>query len=186
LAYNADVENGRLHSIEVNLTWDGRSIPDFEKASVRLATGPERWTLHFSAPFDPQTRLPTALPGPTEGLWEYEVSELFVAGEDGHYLEVEVGPYGHFAAFYFEQIRQRKRNIEVLHSSFERQVLASGHGRFEAELQLSCADIPAGMRRWNAYRISGNPEARRYFAAHPVMGDAPDFHRLDCFAKCPA
>ena len=39
-------------------------------------------------------------------LWEHEVVEIFIAGEDGHYLELEFGPWGHYLALTFSDVRQ--------------------------------------------------------------------------------
>ena len=69
----------------------------------------------------------------------------------------------------------------------------------QREMQCGCGSICRGQVGWtgraaipaawlpepvgigNAYAIHGPPEARRYRALHPVPGEAPDFHRLECF-----
>ncbi len=42
--------------------------------------------------------------------------------------------------------------------------------------------LPPGLSSANAYAMHGVAGHRRYLAAHPVRGPAPDFHRLECFA----
>ncbi len=42
-----------------------------------------------------------------------------------------------------------------------------------------------GFARANLYAIHGVGTARRHLAMTPVPGEAPDFHRLEYFARLP-
>ena len=52
--------------------------------------------------------------GFTDGLWQYSVSELFIAGTQGDYLEFEMTPEGHWVALRFDTQRIRAKGFEVL------------------------------------------------------------------------
>jgi len=119
---------------------------------------------------------PAAAPGPVDRLWDYEVVELFLLGEDERYLEIELGPGGHHL---------------VLALAGRRELVASGlpldfaahidGARWSGRASLPLHRLPPGLRAANAYAIHGTGPARRHLAAHPVPGPLPDFHRLDAF-----
>jgi hypothetical protein len=104
------------------------------------------------------------------------VVELFLLGDDDRYLEIELGPWGHYL---------------VLELAGQRQVVSSGgeiafdvkrgHVGWTGRAVIPAAWIPAPVGLGNAYAIHGLGKARRYRALHPVPGEQPDFHRLDCF-----
>ncbi|MGD8859023.1 MAG: hypothetical protein PVI30_03370 [Myxococcales bacterium] len=54
-------------------------------------------------------------------------------------------------------------------------------GCWSARAELPRAQLPHPVTRANAYAIHGAGRERRHLAAHPVPGEAPDFHRLACF-----
>ena len=81
--------------------------------------------IEYSAPFM-DNPAPSEAQGRLWGLWEYEVLELFIAGADNEYLELEFGPHSHHLALYFKGERQLVEdhvNLEEL--SFWRDSLQS-------------------------------------------------------------
>jgi len=46
--------------------------------------------IDVDAPLYNDPKSPTAQPGPVDGLWDYEVVEVFLLGSEQRYLEVEV------------------------------------------------------------------------------------------------
>ncbi|MFT4980019.1 MAG: hypothetical protein ACI8S6_005931, partial [Myxococcota bacterium] len=85
---------------EVAHTWDGEPLPQ-PAATLHLSA---ELTLTVSAPLhnDPPPRAPV---GPCWGLWEHEVVELFLLGDDERYLEVELGPHGHHLVLQLHGVR---------------------------------------------------------------------------------
>jgi len=150
-------------------------------ASLHLARAGADWVLTVSAPFhgDPA---PRGRAGPTPGLWEFEVVELFVVGSGPgpNYTEIELGPYGHHLVLQLDGIRATVASELPL--TFEARI--SGD-RWTGRATIAGHLMPAHPRWWNAYAIHGVGAARRYLAAHPVPGDGPDFHRLRHFAPWP-
>lgn len=118
------------------------------------------------APAPPGTRV--------EGLWAYDVVELFLAGAGGRYLEIELDAAGHFLALEFRAPR-------VLANAHRGLVLRVEHGlaidAWWAAARLPLALVPPGLRAANAFAIA----AGRHLAWHPVPGKTPDFHQPATF-----
>jgi hypothetical protein len=160
----------------VEHTWDGRPLPEPEHARFTLTLDEAHLTVEVDAPFrdDPP---PPSPPGSTKQLWNYEVAELFLLGDDQRYLEIELGPHGHYLALELHGPRN------VLRSGMPFEYSATREGtRWGALARVPVAWLPQGLCAANAYTIAGTGTERRYAAASPVPGAAPDFHRLECFA----
>ncbi len=168
---------GSQATFRITRTWDGEPAAASEHAEVRVASRDARVHVEIEAPFHDDPR-PPGPPGCQPGLYDFEVVELFLLGEDERYLEVEVGPHGHHWVLALHGRRRIVRegipvDLEV--------VLDRGLGRWRAELSFSRDLLPPGLARANAFAIHGVGDARRYLAAHAVPGDGPDFHRLGAF-----
>jgi hypothetical protein len=161
--------------LSVGTTWDGRPLPQTAVVHIELHLDADGLSLSFDAPHydDP---LPGGDPGPTWGLWGYEVVEVFLCGPDEHYTEIEIGPAGHFLVLRLQGRRQVVKRVEELALSIEH-----ADGRWKAMARLGREHLPPGPYTLNAYAISGVGEARRYSAAYPRQGEAPDFHALEAF-----
>jgi hypothetical protein len=160
----------------VEHTWDGQALPEPDRARFTLTLGKADLLVEVDARFrdDPP---PPSPPGPTDRLWEYEVAELFLLGDDQCYLEIELGPHGHHLVLEIHGPRN------VLRSGMPIEYTATREGtRWHGRARVPTAWLPPGLRAANAYTISGSGAERRYAAACPVPGPAPDFHRLECFA----
>jgi hypothetical protein len=168
-----------LVELVVGSTWDGRSIAAEELVRVRLSLTAGDLRIVVSAPFhgDPP---PPGVPGPTDRLWEHEVVELFVAGEDDRYTEVELSPWGHHLVLRLHGVR-RVVGVELPLAFRARRCGARwvGVARLDREL------LPDPPWRANAYAIHGNGATRRYLAATPMPGERPDFHQPDRFPLLP-
>lgn len=130
--------------------------------------------MQTEAPFygDPA---PACAPGPCEGLWEFEVVELFLAhGET--YTELELGPHGHYLLLRLQGIRQSlARKLPLLYH-WEQQA-----GRWCGDTKIPWQYLPPEPWSFNAYAIHGQGNKRQYLSLFAVAGIAPDFHRLECF-----
>jgi hypothetical protein len=145
---------------------------------LRLSINSEVLTVEVEGPFykDPP---PPIGPGPTPGLWDYEVTELFLLGENGSYVEIEIGPAGHYLILFLSQYRKTDTTIEAL--SAETKISKKC---FKASLRLPMNRMPARPWRANAYAIHGLGKSRRYLACHRVDRSglkSPDFHQLSFF-----
>jgi len=111
-----------------------------------------------------------------DGLWEFEVVELFLLGESRHYLELELSPHGHYLALQLQGCRVRVSEDLPLEVHCE----VRGQ-RWTGSATIPGRLLPEGLHSCNAYAIHGIETRRRYLAAYPVRGSQPDFHRLDRF-----
>jgi hypothetical protein len=160
--------------LQTAYTWDGEPAGDLEKAMISCQIDAGLLHIQVKAPFHGD-EAPGGVPGPTDHLWEYEVVELFLAGADNHYLEIEFGPHGHYLTLLFSGIRQKMRSDISMRYDAE----ISGD-RWWGSAQLDLAGLPA-FRTVNAYAIHGTGQSRRYLAAFPVPGKKPDFHQPHLF-----
>lgn len=129
---------------------------------------------------------PPGKPGPTPGLWNYEVVEVFLAessdsSETVRYLEIELSPHGHHLVLRFEGVR----NVVGQGMDLEyRARIDRAAGRWTGEALLPNDWLPPGPLRVNAFAIHGVGERRRFLVSSPLpSGDAPDFHQPLEFPK---
>ncbi len=159
----------------VDHTWDGQAVGADERVRLELTLDDEALRIDVDAPYhgDPP---PPGPPGACEALWEYEVAELFLVGERAHYLELELGPLGHHLVLRLEGVRNARARGLPLDYAVERR-----GRRWHGRARVPVTWLPAGLHAANAFAMHGLGAARRHLAAHPVGGDAPDFHRIERF-----
>ena len=99
--------NGLNNSIQASSNTLGSSVLSSYKQPYISITLTEQSALkiEYSAPFM-DNPAPSEAQGRLWGLWEYEVLELFIAGANNEYLELEFGPHSHHLALYFKGERQ--------------------------------------------------------------------------------
>ncbi|MCA9493427.1 MAG: hypothetical protein KC621_26030 [Myxococcales bacterium] len=164
--------------IVIGRTWDGALLPKDEQATIRLSWEGDDLRVDVDAPFSGDPPPPSA-PGPTDGLWEHEVVELFVIldRQGPRYLEIELGPHGHHLVLTLDGVRQPTERCLPLRYE------ASAEGdRWRGVARLEASRL-GGERpvAFNATRIWGVGEARRYASVVTLPGDTPDFHQPDRF-----
>ncbi|MCA9520176.1 MAG: hypothetical protein KC609_04365 [Myxococcales bacterium] len=162
----------------ISCEWDGTPCSDLSLEPYRLSARLEApWLeIELDAPLhgDPAPDCP---PGRCDGLWNFEVVELFAATADGRYIEIEIGPHGHYLVLLFAGYRRQSEVVDECTLD----VRAVG-SRWSATFALANDRIPAPLERANAFAIHGVGDARRYLAAQPLPTERPDFHRVDLFA----
>lgn len=167
-------------TLSIAQTWDGRPLPPRAHASVRLSRAGDVLAVEVAAPLYGDAPPPSP-PGVTARLWEHEVVELFIAGPDARYVELELGPHGHHLALVLEGVRQPVASGLPVDYAVERRA----DDRFVGRARLSAAHLPAGPLRANAYAIHAQPclggPGRCHHAHAAVPGERPDFHQLARF-----
>ncbi len=160
--------------LRVEGTWNGDPVEAAEQGEGRLRWEDGGLVVEVAAPFhgDPA---PSGPPGPTPGLWEYEVVELFVAHGE-RYTELELGPHGHHLLLRLDGARRVVAS--GLPVDYSARVAGS---RWTGRARVAAEHLPPEPWTGNAYAIHGVGHTRRYLAAYPVWGEAPDFHRLEHF-----
>ncbi len=163
----------------VNRTWGGQTL-DAASHSVVTVSLDDVWVeVSIDAPFNGDPR-PEAPAGSTWELWEHEVVELFLVGDDGHYLELEFGPFGHFLALQLDGPRSIVSTVTDL--SFSAEILGD---RWRGQCRTSRLNAPQHIVRAACFAIHGVGPARTYLLSCALPGDAPNFHQPDQFPAFP-
>ncbi|RLB45400.1 MAG: hypothetical protein DRI90_28485 [Deltaproteobacteria bacterium] len=159
----------------IDRLWNGDAAQPGEVVVVDFARHDQCLSLHVDAPFhgDPP---PILEAGPVDRLWEHEVVELFLLAEPDRYLEIELGPHGHY--WVLKLVGRRRVRQAGLPIHYQAEI--EGH-RWHGRGELPWAYLPEGACRGNAYAIHGEGLQRRHLAYYPVPGPVPDFHRLEHF-----
>eukprot|EP00045_Choanoeca_perplexa_P023109 m.12344 g.12344 ORF g.12344 m.12344 type:complete len:219 (-) comp9931_c0_seq1:408-1064(-) len=187
-------------SAAIKTTWDSQALKAADQVNLRLTVdkAKQSLSLHIDAPWynDP---LPEQPVGSTSHLWEYEVVEAFFLGQDDEYLEVEVGPQGHYLVLKLHGTRNMVQDHLPLHvetttdvktrmcvgpTVVSRSQLTLILDRWQGTAEIPFNMLPPAVDRWNAYAINGLDEDRVYKALHAAEEGAflqPDFHRLELF-----
>ena len=162
---------------DIDMKWNGRPSTRRERVILLLEDDGQgdHLKVTIDAPFHGDPR-PEGPAGSTPGLWEYEVVELFIAGQDGRYLELEFGPYGHYLALSFAGVRQQSGGPHELRY---RTVVLKHTWIGTAFIPRSL--LPPGPHRANATAIHGEKPRRRFLSATVLPGEAPDFHQPEHF-----
>jgi hypothetical protein len=156
----------------------GAPLPAAEVAEFETARSGEQLLLNLDAPYygDPA---PPGQAGSIDRLWEYEVSELFIAGTGDAYLEIELGPHGHYLVLQLAGIRR----VERSHLAIDyRARIDAERARYSGQARIPLAYLPPQPNRINAYLIHGMGPERRYHVYRSTHADPPDFHRPEHFA----
>lgn len=165
----------KVTRLSIEATWDGHAIGADEQVAIDLILADTRLNVEIDAPFHNDPR-PNAAAGSFDGLWDYEVVELFLRGDGDIYLELEFGPLGHFLALSLDGYRERQTSGLAI--DYECSITGP---RWTGRAAIPATYLPAGMRSCNAYAIHGSGNARRYLAVYPSGGREPDFHQLESF-----
>jgi len=86
--------------------WNGTPIGPADHIDVAWTDQGAIIELRVTAPFYGDPPAPSAPIGPTDRLWEHEVVEVFIAGPDGRYTEIELAPSGHHLVLQLDGVRQ--------------------------------------------------------------------------------
>uniref|UniRef100_A0A0K0DK95 UPF0462 protein C4orf33 homolog n=1 Tax=Angiostrongylus cantonensis TaxID=6313 RepID=A0A0K0DK95_ANGCA len=178
----------------IDKTWDGLPV-DHDPIHVRM-----KWhfakqrgkphkrviKINFEAPLFDDPEAPPDPPGILPGLWEYEVVEFFFANNRDQYIEVEVGPHGHWLCMLFDGIRKPFNSGEDLELEITNKFVGNV---WNCELEIPLAYLPGSkyyITKFNSFAIHGTGNERVYEAFSPVTDgnyEEPDFHRLQFYEK---
>lgn len=167
-----------LHVV-VDALWNAKPCPNPSvRAEIGLAASDEGLELFVAMPRREDERLPKAPMGTrVEGLWNYDVVEVFLRGPGTRYLEIELGAGGHYLVLGFDGVRQRVADFQ------DRELIVIHHknkNQWTSEIVIPWEMVPRAIRSMNAYVIASG----EFLALSPVPGTEPDFHQPDAFTSC--
>ncbi|KAI6239709.1 hypothetical protein M3Y99_00563800 [Aphelenchoides fujianensis] len=185
---NQHLERGYEWTIE--RTWDNKRV---EHEPIRIKM---KW--HFEKMDDrPHRRMirttiesplfnddpPNDFSGHCADLYNYECVELFFMNERGQYVEIEVGPHGHWLVLLHSGYRKCFNTGEEIEVDVEN---TYDGDKWICNLDIPLAFLPGGVTRFNAYAQHGQGEERHLEALGPVVDGSlkePDFHRKEYFVR---
>jgi hypothetical protein len=112
-----------------------------------------------------------------DGLWEFDVVELFLVGPGHEYIELELGAGGHWLLLGFDRIRHRSNEFDRFQPlvKFEK----TDEKMWQSKIVLPWDVIPENTRALNAFAILSG----QHLALSPVPGEKPDFHQPDFYPR---
>lgn len=162
-------------SLHIDRLWDGSPCTDDRLwADVFIAHTKEGLLIRAQAPMLHEQKIPDAPMGSrVDGLWEYDVVELFFVGPGHQYLEIELGAGGHFLILGFDSIRHRSDDYESFAPilRFEK----TNEKTWKSSVTIPWKLVPENLRALNAFAIM----AGQFLAYSPVPGEQPDYHQPD-------
>ncbi|MBI4713747.1 hypothetical protein HY771_00975 [Candidatus Uhrbacteria bacterium] len=165
-------------SLRVDHLWNGDVCPDDRVFAVfDLSTVSEGINVRAESPVLLDQSIPPEIPigNRVEGLWNFDVVELFLVGPGHQYLEIELGAGGHFLILGFDRIRHRSNEYINFHPvlSFRK----TSEKTWVSEFTIPWKMIPENLRALNAFMIASG----QFLAYSPLPGDKPDFHQPDFY-----
>eukprot|EP00055_Hartaetosiga_balthica_P007842 m.27699 g.27699 ORF g.27699 m.27699 type:complete len:241 (-) comp5970_c0_seq1:157-879(-) len=172
------------HSFVISTGWNNAPLSEKDHVNLMLSSDPNGIHVSFTAPFY-NDKKPDHPPGSMMHLWDYEVVEIFFLGKDNKYLEIELGPHGHYLGLELEGVRNVVKQELPLDVTLDH----LDDGMWHSSVVIPRSYLPKDIEKFNAYSIHGEGENRRYNALFPVTtsdsDNQPDFHKLEWFQLLP-
>ncbi len=163
----------------IDTEWDGTEIAEIDQIQIDVELTEVGLQIQFVSWMHDDDCPPTK-PDPEKGTWElwnYEVVEIFVVGENGEYTEIEMGSWGHHLLLQLDGPRSIvRKEIPMQYEALD------GDGRWVGNGFVERKWLPEKIVRANAFAIHTTGDKRRYCCHTPLPGPQPDFHQPDRFA----
>ncbi len=165
-----------IHTMNITAAWDGSAIPGEPLVRIWITQENDDLYIDLDAPFHGDPKAPEGPVGPTDGLWEYEVVEVFFLGDNGRYTEIELSPSGHHLVLKLDGVRNPVATCLPL--DFKANITGK---RWTGRAHVPQILLPNGPLFINGYAIYGSGPDRVYMSWIPLPGKAPDFHQPELF-----
>ena len=172
--------------------WDGGDAPTGLDVGVAVEVAGSELVLSWRVSLLESPRVPSVPAGFLDGLWEFDVVELFLApaaaGEGKtRYLELEVGPGGHWLALSLADVRVREAVLERL------PVRVAGvveRATWRGSLRVAFEEVerivgPLPWRGLGCAVLGGGIGDCAYLTSSRLPGPRPDFHQPHAWPLLP-
>jgi hypothetical protein len=165
--------------LKLNHLWNGDVCPDDRLwAEVSLSKVAEGVLVYVRGPMLYEQQIPDSPIGErVDGLWEFDVIEVFFVGPGHQYLELELGAGGHWLALGFDRIRHRSHEYKNFNPIVRYEKRSDK--TWSSRIVLPWRMIPENLRALNACAIM----AGQCLSLTPLSGEKPDFHQPDSFSS---
>lgn len=159
-------------SLHVDHQWNGTPVAEGCGANIWISLSTSGIVIKAQSTYGSSPRIPDA-PERTriDGLWNYDVVEVFFVGEDGTYTEIELGAGGHWLVFGFSDVRKRSNDYTDFTPQMTYKKLENN--QWESEILIPWQMLPKKITRMNAFVINGE----NFLSLTPLPGTQPDFHQ---------
>jgi hypothetical protein len=164
--------------LPVNRYWNGEACDEVSYcAQVWLSHSEAGVTIKAQAQVYKEQLIPVGpIDKPFDGLWDYDVVELFLVAASGHYLEVELGAGGHWLVLGFDGVRHRSND----YADFKPELNYDNDGAvWTSTIVIPWNMIPQPVTSLNAYAICQG----QFLAYTPVPGVVADYHQPSTFPE---
>ncbi|MBI2475028.1 hypothetical protein HYV69_01240 [Candidatus Uhrbacteria bacterium] len=165
-------------TLRVDHLWNGEVCQnDRVFADIEISEHQNGFNVKVESPVLHDQKIPieAATGSRVEGLWNYDVVELFLVGPGHRYLEIELGAGGHFLILGFDRIRHcsnEYKNFQPILS--HKKTLGK---TWVSELMIPWKIVPENLRALNVFMIASG----QFLSYSPLPGDKPDFHQPDFY-----
>ena len=169
--------------IHLTQLWNGEPAPKGHGGRAALTLDGNLLNLSWDLALSREPRTPESPAGFTDGLWEHDCLELFLASRrgEGRYLELEIGPAGHWLALAFSGVRERGAELHELDPELS-QELRPGRWRGRCSLPAALAVKHAGPTPWKGLLAAVTGDSRPHVCWPRLPGREPDFHQPAAWA----
>ena len=117
-----------------------------------------------------------------EGLWEYDVAELFVRDAHGAYQEFNLAPNGAWWSMTHTEYRVRSNESRPARCLSVATTILDGHWEVVAAFDRRSLQVP--LEEGSLVHVTGIHYAAQpiYLSSKPPRDTAPDFHHPLCFS----
>lgn len=178
--------------VPINKYWSGKDAPAGRHAVTRLLWSETALYVRFEA--DQAEPLvvsdPPNLTSKTEGLWDRDVCEIFIAPDKAHrnkYFEFEIAPNGEWIDLGIEVLPKKRKTDLDYHSRMEsavrvddKKIVMAIRIPFKA---LGKTPKPGDVWLGNLFRCVGKGPTRGYLAWQPTKTKNPNFHVPEKFGE---
>jgi len=169
------------YNFSIKTEWNGAPINHAPITFYISAQDSRAVRISVSGPFfnDPDPP-PCAAGTACDGLWDYEVAEVFFLGKKEKYLEIELSPHGQHLLLLLNGVR--KKFMDKLPIKYTA-TIDRANNTWTGTAIIPIDYFPPDVSKINAYAIHGSGVNRRYESLYPASSDVsnPDFHRLEFF-----
>lgn len=169
--------------IHLTQLWNGEPAPAGHGGRAALTLDGGLLSLSWDVALSREPLVPAGPAGFTDGLWERDCIELFLCSRkgDGRYLELEVGPAGHWLALAFSGVRERRGELRELDPELSQEV-QPGRWRGRCSLPAMLVEKHAGAAPWKGLLAAVTGDSRPHVCWPRLPGERPDFHQPAAWA----